>query len=341
MKKFNKIKMLAVAFALSLTVASTVNAKEAKLPENAIVSSELKQSGDLYLPNAYDMTINQTTAKSGSVTVSWNALSGANGYRIMYGKRFVGDTSATSMTINLAANEKNKYGYVYVIPYIVYNNEKYGSNSNYAYKSVYPAPTAVLDSAVTVWNPTKKSSATVPKYGAEIDFAKSSYYPDGYVISIYDLKNKKIKTINTTSIYNSFSIKKGKLKKCWNKGLKYEVVPYVKDRNNKVWYGDSTGKKVFIPQATMTVANSKNIKWKKVNGAKGYYVYFSNNYGKKFKKVKTVGKNTTSAYISGYKPNAAKRYQIYVIPYGVKVGGKKYKGTFLTSHYYREIIKYR
>lgn len=310
------------------------------------------------VPDSRDLNVIQTSETEDSVTISWNALAGVSGYLVELSnyngatenKRVVVATTDTKITIKLEANEKYTYSFVLVYPCINVNNVNYYLDYNHTFDIVYPLPAKADVKGLDVlnWNPTKsKMNVYNPKNGKEekknytaslFYNPKTDYYPDGYKFTIYDLKDKKIKTVEDKNIWVNVSIKSGNLKKCWNKGFKYDVAGY-KVINGKRVYGKASSKKVFIPQATLTKYNSTTIKWTKVSGAKGYYIYLSTDYGKKYKKVKKVGKNTTSAKISGYKPSPKNlkkgaKYRIYVIPYDVKVGKKKYKGMTTTIYTY-------
>lgn len=77
---------------------------------------------------------------------------------------------------------------------------------------------------------------------------------------------------------------------------------------------------------SVKVSGSKlNVKWAKVNGATGYDIYVSTKPEKGYKKVKSVGRKTTSVTLKkfkGKKFNARKTYYVYIAT-TKKVKGKK------------------
>lgn len=147
---------------------------------------------------------------------------------------------------------------------------------------------------------------------------------DGYEFIVKDSKNKTV-TKGTSNYAGSANLDVRNVKNSMVYTVQVRAYKYY---SGKTCYGDWSTKTYCFTQAQVKKAKvSKKkltVKWAKVNGATGYDIYVSTKPQSGYKKVKSVGKNTTSSTItklSGKKFNAKKTYYVYVVT-KKKVGKK-------------------
>lgn len=137
-------------------------------------------------------------------------------------------------------------------------------------------------------NPSANAQAAVKfRYGKKLDINIGG--SDVIVVkgkAVYTSSNKKIATVNS----------KGKVKA--KKAGVCNIIVKVGNSKAKATV-NVRPKKVTIKSAalTSTYANSAKVKWKKVTGASGYYVYYSANKKSGYKKVNVKGGSKTSVTI--------------------------------------------
>lgn len=152
---------------------------------------------------------------------------------------------------------------------------------------------------------------------------------DGYQVELKNSRGKIVKKLNHKSYYNS-SASFSKMK---DEIYTVHVRAYTKF-NGKTYYTKWATIYCFNqPRIKSVKVSSKKLKvtWGKVGGATGYDVYVSTKKTSGYKKVKSVGKNTTKATISkfsGKKFSAKKTYYVYVIT-KKKIGKKTYRSSSL------------
>lgn len=164
------------------------------------------------------------------------------------------------------------------------------------------------------------------------DAAGVGLYADGFEIVIKDKKGKTKQTFDTyNSSYYGGAYEYFKAPSALvNKGMQYSIRAYITLDNGEKVYGDAVTK-VAVPQAYIdkiqkVSGNKCKITWKKISGASGYTIYRTSNEGKTLKKIKTVGKNTTSYTVKRSYMDTNKK-GIVVIANKVKIGKKKYNST--------------
>lgn len=264
-------------------------------------------------------SVSQTGATQNALTVQWTPSSRALRYHV-----YVGDgystavlyatlpASATSATISGLPAGSEKYIEV-----------KYDYQS---YNKVSTTSAGYVSGAKTL--PGKVTGLCQSKwwYFAKQFDATWDRQPgaDGYEWIVYKSNGKKFRT-GTARYTPSFSVSK----------ISNDMVYSAKVRayatiNGKKYTGAWSDAAYFFTQPRVTkakVSGSKlNVKWKKVSGATGYTVYVSTKPKSGYKKVKTVGKNTSSVTISkfkGKKFSPKKKYYLYVVT-NKKVGKRKY-----------------
>lgn len=141
-----------------------------------------------------------------------------------------------------------------------------------------------------------------------------------YEYIIKNGKGKKVKSGTCDSYYLGFNVK--------NNQVYTFQVRAVQKYNGKTYYSSWNTIKVFEqPWITKAKLEKKKLKlkWAKQTGATGYdiYVATSNKNAKNYKKVKSVGKNTTSVTLSKFKGKklTKKNYYVYIVS-KTKLNGK-------------------
>ena len=131
-------------------------------------------------------------------------------------------------------------------------------------------------------------------------------------ISLYNSKGKKVqsKILSPSSSSVSFSKMKDEV---------YTVkIQASRTMNGNTWQTPVSTIQCFNQARISSAKVSKKkltVKWKKVGGATGYDIYVSTKQKSGYKKLKSVGKNTTKATFSKFKGksfNPKKTYYIYI-----------------------------
>lgn len=264
-------------------------------------------------------SVSQTGATQNALTVSWTPENKALRYYV-----YVGDdystaklyatlpASATSATISglPAGSEK--------CVKVMYDYQGYSKVYTYTAGSVSDAKT--LPGKVTGLRQSKWWYFA-KQFDAAWDRQPGA---DGYEWIVYKSNGKKFRT-GTARYTPSFSVSKISNNMVYSAKVRaYTTI------NGKQYIGEWSDAAYFFTQPRVTrakVSGSKlNVKWKKVSGATGYTVYVSTKPKSGYKKVKTVGKNTSSVTISklkGKKFSSKKKYYVYVAT-NKKVGKRKY-----------------
>ncbi len=207
----------------------------------------------------------------GGVKISWNKVSGAQKYRVY--RKVAGENSWTTLgyTENTSCVDKGaksgKTNYYAVRPYI--------DGVLGAYKSYSIVYLAAPEATVT------------PKFGTGM-YIKWNAVTGARKYRVYRAEGNKWKllaTIEGTS-YTDKNVKSGKTYKYTLRAENGKNLSYYNTKGFSAVYSLAT------PSVTSISTTSKSItlKWGKVSGAKGYYVYRAN--GSKWVKVGTVKGNT-------------------------------------------------
>lgn len=273
-------------------------------------------------------TLTESSATANSVTVTWNAVEGASGYQVWLGKGNASTSlikttagSTTSLVIKgLSADTKYK---VEVVPFLKSAAGYQACAAAKSNKKVYTMGSAVKKVSLTAFNPVTGEIS--------VKWKNKAKYEDGYQVQFYSTKSKKIKTVTIKG--SSVTTAGAKVTKLLSKGGKVRVRTY-KSLGNGKSYGEWSGYKIIVPQATTTATkistNAVRIDWKKVKGAKSYTVYYSTNPNGGYQKLTTVGKSATSYTFNNLDANTT--YYAYVRANDVKIGKKKYDSTAVKSY---------
>ncbi len=290
-------------------------------------------------------TIKQTKATTSSVSLKWTYSAGASGYLVAAGDKVV-TVGGTSATVKMKAGN---YSLAKVQAY-KQSNEGFRAYSYVSTASdyVYTAPTTPK----YVANPKKGNLKWfLPDgYNVTVRWNMASGYGStvsGYQVQIYSIDGKK--RLKTYTIKDKYTMSKEfNLKAIRNTGFKVRVRAY-KTINGKNYFGNWSKFRAVVPQAKLNKnyrrmsKTSAKVQWTKVKNVTKYYIYVCKNTSvsqkdQVWKKVATVGKNTTSYTAKNLKPG--KYNGIYVIPV-VKAGGKTYKADatwysdfWMPSYYY-------
>lgn len=218
--------------------AQLVNAGIIEIPKSAdgrtdnvksVTESDLKA----YL-SAKQAKITKVTAKSNSMTVTYDKIATADGYKVSYStdknfKSGVKSKTTTKNSISLTGLSTNKKYYVKVVAY--YKGDKsniYGKES--AVKTVALAKTELAKGKI--------SKITAAKKSAKVTITKVSNATGYKVTYSTDKKFKKsVKTTKTTK--TSVTISKLTSKKTYY----FKVQAYAKDANGKTYYGKESAVK--------------------------------------------------------------------------------------------------
>ncbi len=269
---------------------------------------------------AYGLT--QSNPSKNAITVQWSPTTNRNAteYRVYVGNNYSDQTlyktlplTTTSITIgNLPAGVERSVSvkYTYISTYD--NSVSESTLGSGDFKTI---PDKVSNVRQDRWY------YYIKQFNVVWDEVQAA---DSYEYIVYNSKGKKLQTGTTTKYGRNFS---------YSKKVSNNMVYKVKVRAISEIMGTTyttpwseycycfTQPRVKSVKAT----NGKlAIKWDKITGATGYDVYVSTNPKKGYKKVKTVGKNTSSVTVKkvkGKKVKKSKTYYVYVE--SVKKVGKK------------------
>lgn len=274
-------------------------------------------ASDYFWGDVYNLTQTQTTATS--ATVQWTADADCAKFKV-YVKNsanynadytYVATTQSKSYTINNLASGSEYYIKVEAL-----------SASNQVGYSDY------ISDAITLPTNVKNLIQERWYYFAQIlyiDWADIDS-ATGYQVQLINSKGKVVKSLNQQYSGASFG------------SMKDEVYTV-----NVRAYTTFNGKTYYTPWSKIYCFNQARIKsvkvsskklkvtWGKVGGATGYDIYVSTKKKSGYKKVKSVGKNTTKATISKFNKKSfstKKTYYIYVIT-KKKMGSKTYLSSSL------------
>ena len=270
-----------------------------------------------------NLTLSSVTENS--VTVKWNAVTGASSYILAYAED--SDNSAVkSVTLNSKvtsykiALQKDTFYYVAV-------GARDAAGKTIAYSDSIPAaaaPGKVTGAEVVSWN----KSGTGASFTINNNPAKNTW--GGLEYRFLSSKGKIVKS--GTVMAFPFTVSSLTSKQIY----KLSVREYV-SLNGKKFYGPWYTKWI-VPEPKLKkakLASNTRIKvsWRKVKGATKYIVYGSTNPSKGFKKIKTVSKKKSSYIVSKVNKKRLKMYQNYYFKVVACKGKIKSKSTSYEGGY--------
>lgn len=260
--------------------------------------------------------ITQTNATTSSVSLAWDKVQNATGYRVYVyasGWKLCGQTTTNSIKISgLNASSGEWYR---VVPICVTAG---GYVVEGEAKSIYDVKT--IPAKVAKAAPTSiYSNINVIYFGwTSVNGA------DGYQLQIQDMKGKNL-------LYEDQGLSTSRRLSPYWKGKVFKVrarayVNIGKTKKYGAWspYSYSCESKKIT--AVRSYSKKKiSLKWKKVSGVVGYDIYISTKSDSGYKKVKALGKKATSCTITkcGKKALSKKKTYYIQLKYKVKVGKKK------------------
>lgn len=274
--------------------------------------------------------VKQTNATKDSVTLQWNKVNGASGYRIYnqiydknngYTLKLLTTTSKTkAMVKNLkSSQEYNLYVYAYRKGDTYVAEQEYAKSDGYisAYDlRIVPAKiSATKIKIVNYYQALEEVNVTWPE----------SDYAEGYQVQVFAYNGKNSKYTLTVQYHSAYLDKIDA-----SRFYKFRIRGYVTVNNAKK-YGEWSSYKYVAQQPKVSVTQAKTtkrqavFKWDKMAGATSYTVYMSTKQTSGYKKVGTTSKNTlTVSKLGNSNLQKNKTYYVYVVA-NRKSGSSVYK----------------
>ncbi len=270
-------------------------------------------------PDAAAMKVDCTERTLNTLTFTWNACAGATSYVVYdYSNKQVLTTVPATTTSYTRTGLVPGSSYGIVVEPVRTSASGFAASTNvsglydvYTNKSA-PAKPSTSDFFVSVPSTSSKAASFLA-----VDVSRQAA---GYEVEVYKVKGgKKVATLSASNGVRTNSMSFSK-----NTPYKYRVRYYVVN-DGKNTYGEWSGYRYFYRQSVSGKKKwstaSKNakvtLKWSKVTGATGYTVSVSTSKNGKYKKVKTLGKNSkgfTITKIGKKKLQKNKSYYIKVEP---------------------------
>ena len=273
-------------------------------------------------------TLSSVANASTGIKVNWKKVSGADGYYIYRSTSKSGTyskvgtvTSASTVTYTDTGSVKSiSSGTTYYYKVYAYSGSKKSSASSIK--------------SIRYLKAGKISSLTNAVKGITLKWSKVSGASGYYIYrKVSGGDYSKVKTISSAS---TVSWTDTAVKSKSGKTYTYYVVPYYKDSSGNVTKGSYSTKSLRRLSAA-TVSSLTNtssgitVKWSKITGASGYYVYRKTGSGD-YTKIATVSGGSKVSYTnktSGtYKVSNGTTYTYYVIPYYKSSSGTVTKGPY-------------
>lgn len=283
-------------------VGASLNYNENAIPEDITTDGHWSEVlAVVTAPQNTNMTVKQTAATTTSVKLSWNGVSGADGYRIAYWK-YLGETDSDAKTVvvsstnteikNLSKNTKYSFRV-----YALRTSGSYTAEGSYGQiLGVGVLPTKVSGLKVVEYN----QNASRHKLKYEVDTRESASV---YQYEIYRYDGKK-KIVSGTTSSTSPTINKNALGNTKNTFLYIRVRAGIKLSNGKNSWGSWSNKYYFTRLDGSSVklkksGNGMKVSWKQEKGATGYIIYVgrSSGYNAKvtYHKVATISNGKTTS----------------------------------------------
>ncbi|MCR4674191.1 MAG: fibronectin type III domain-containing protein [Lachnospiraceae bacterium] len=305
-------------------------------------------------PKDATITLKQTAATTTSISLSWDTVSGANGYRLCYWK-YLGESDSDAKEIILTSNSKKLTG--------LKKNTKY-SFRVYALRTsgTYTAEGSYGQLLGVGVRPTKMSGVDVVSFHQKASKHNFKFEFDErdsasiYKYEVYRYDGKKLISGTTTSTSNRINSKTLSKSKNVNCFYYLRVRAGVKLSSGTYSWGSWSDAKYFSRLDGENVKLKKSgsgmkVSWKKVKGATGYIIYVGRstkaNAAVSYKKVATVsGNKTFSKTLSKKTMNSKKvpftpgKYYYVRVVAVKKVNGKTYKSVINSKKSYCAMANY-
>ena len=270
--------------------------------------------------------LKQTKATDTSVTIKWDPVPAATGYRIVIDHRRTVDVTKTTVTLIQLENYSSYELMIY--PYMLLDGKNIGVNEDeYSDSDIY-VDDRDERSVITVYTnpPAPKKINAYGDYkscSASITWSANEYH----LPLEYRLYNEKGKKIKQKKFYDNSSMAIIELYNLGRNKVYGFDVRYAMKENGKTYYSKWSDKVYFACANYKTSIKWKKktkatVTWKKVKGVGRYTVYISKAYGGGYKKVGTTKKNKITIKKFGKKKISYKQGYWVVIKAYKKVGKK-------------------
>ena len=311
--------MLAFGFSASAFAATGASLQPSEPTDISVpeIAEEDDVSSASYI--GYTSNIKQTAATTTSISLEWNAVSGATGYYVL-----LGNFKATSGYKNLGSTYDTECKITGLKPGTAYTVRIYAANSDEISEDY-----GFLD-CTTLYNKLSVSSCSGTSSSYTFNMKIPAVYNSitGYRASYTSYSTNKTVTkdypVNVTK--HSFTITGLKN----NAFYKVSIRPYI-ILNGKKFIGPTVTTRYFALQPSLTknghTSSTMSVKWNRIAGATSYTIYIKYPGSSSYKKVKTT--TGTTFTLTGMKMGY--NYQIKVIA-NKKVGSKTWKSP--SNNYY-------
>lgn len=288
----------ATAQLLPIEQSAELSQEDTDIP--SVDSSDAQAAGSSYL--TAQSGIRQTAASENSITIQWNAVSGASKYAVNIGKF----GSSASNFLGYIGNRKNSA-----------KINKLKAGTAYTVKI-----TAVSSAGTSISSRTVDCTTLYSKVSIKSSYASTS---GGYTFNMNTV-NPANSITGYKVIYQSSAARK-QITKYFNTRYSFtigtsgntfyqvKIYPYLILNNKRYVSTTPTVRYIangIVLQKAGNTNTSMSIKWNKVSGANNYSIYIKYPGNTSFKKVKTTTSNTFT--LTGMKKNTK---------YGVKVIANK------------------
>lgn len=267
----------------------------------------------------YTTDINQIAATTTSISLRWNAVSEASGYKVL-----IGDFKADSGYKDLGTISKTECKITNLKPGTAYTVRIYAVNTNEVSERYSSIDCTTLYNKLSV----SSCSGTGSSYTIKMKAPSVSNAITGYraVYTSYSTKKTVTKDYPVNRYSHHFTITGLKN----NTFYKIEIKPYI-ILNGKKFVGPTGTTRYFALQPSLikngNTSSTMSVKWNKTAGATSYTIYIKYPGSSSYKKVKTT--TGTTFTLTGMKTGY--NYQIKIIA-NKKVGSKTWKSP--SNQYY-------
>ena len=234
------------------------------------------------------LTLKQTAAETGSISLSWTASQGATGYLIRFGttKETAKDFQTVKTTAcKITGLKADTAYYVAIYPIRAVSSKFYASFGCTEHFKVVTTADAVTGLTLAEWD--------VKANFVQVKWTNTAKYETGYEIEILSADGtksiKKYEAVGRRTKSKYFATKKIK-----NKPFLYRVRTFTTLSGVKS-YGAWSEAALAVPQANVKAVKAGNtsvkLTWDQIENATTYVVYRGTVDGGKFKKIGTTKKN--------------------------------------------------
>ena len=256
------------------------------------------------------MTATQTKANQTTINVSWNYVSGADHYRLLYYMK--GKTQSDAQGINyiygtsyqITGLTLAKTYYVNVEAY-----DRYGTliNEDPKFRAMHTIPGKINSYKLVDCD---NDGTGLTFRSSIVPYSTSTTYAgvEGVQWKLTNLSGTTIKTGTTTTTGFKANVSTNR---CYNLYVRGYITI-----NGARRYGVWSNKKLIVPQPklynlALASNNRINVKWRKVSGATSYIIYGSTSSGSGYRKIATVSSSKSNYIVSKVLGKSLVKYKNY------------------------------